>query len=116
MHFSEAGQTLLVVLLFAAVFLFGGKLHAPVGVIRRNVISVGAGVSITYIFIQLLPELENAGAVFRRATTHLALPCQGQYGLQGSFSPSWLALPLLLRCLSYLITLIQLKASIKEEK
>lgn len=81
MHFSEAGQTLLVVLLFAAVFLFGGKLHAPVSVIRRNAVSVGAGVSIAYIFIQLLPELENAGAVFHRATIHLALPYQGQYGL-----------------------------------
>jgi hypothetical protein len=48
---------------------------------RRNAVSLGAGASVAYLFIQLLPELENAGTVFRDATSHLALPYQGQYGL-----------------------------------
>jgi hypothetical protein len=81
MNFEEAAQTLPAVLLFAAVFLFGGKLHAPVSIVRRNALSLGAGASVAYLFIMLLPELEHAGTVFRSATSHLALPYQGQYGL-----------------------------------
>jgi hypothetical protein len=81
MLFSDAGQTFSAALLFAAVFLFGGRLYAPVSILRKNAVSLGAGASVAYIFIQLLPELENAGAVFRSATSHLALPYQGQYGL-----------------------------------
>jgi hypothetical protein len=81
MLFGDAGQTLPSVLLFSAVFLLGGRLHAPVSILRKNAVSLGAGASVAYIFIQLLPELENAGAVFRRTTSHLALPYQGQYSL-----------------------------------
>jgi len=81
MPFSEAGHTLPAVLLFAAIFFFGGRLHAPINIVRRNALSLGAGASVAYIFIMLLPELEKAGEVFRSVTTHLALPYQGQYGL-----------------------------------
>jgi hypothetical protein len=80
-HLDQAGETLPVVLLFSAIFLFGGKLHTPVSAIRRNAVSVGAGASVAYIFIMLLPELENAGAVFREHSSHLALPNQGRYVL-----------------------------------
>jgi len=80
-HFSQAGETLPVVLLFAAEFLFGGKLYAPVSFLRRNAVSVGAGASVAYIFIMLLPELENAGDVFRQSTSHMELLYQGKYGL-----------------------------------
>jgi hypothetical protein len=59
----------------------GGRLHAPVSIVRKNAVSLGAGASVAYLFIQLLPELENAGNVFRGATSHLALPYHGQYGL-----------------------------------
>jgi hypothetical protein len=78
---GQAGETLPVVILFSAIFLFGGKLRAPVSAIRRNAVSVGAGASVAYLFIMLLPELENAGAVFREHSSHLALPYQGHYGL-----------------------------------
>jgi hypothetical protein len=81
MLFVEALNTVPLVLLFAAVFLFGSKLHAPVSIVRRNALSLGAGASVAYIFVQLLPELENAGAVFRHTTSHLALPYQGRYAL-----------------------------------
>jgi hypothetical protein len=81
MHLDGALKTLPSVLLFAGMFLFGARLHAPVSALRRNAISLGAGASVAYIFIMLLPELEGAGVVFRDATTQMALPYQGQYGL-----------------------------------
>lgn len=77
MPFSESGQTLLAALYFATIFLFGSRHHAPVSLVRRNAISLGAGASVTYIFIQLLPELESAGAVFRATTSLLPLPTRG---------------------------------------
>lgn len=81
MPFSDEWQTLPAVLFFAAVFLFGGRLYSPISIIRRNALSLGAGASVAYIFIMLLPELENAGDVFRASSIHLALPYQGRYGL-----------------------------------
>lgn len=81
MQFGEAAQTLPVVLMFAAIFLYGSRLHAQVSIVRRNAISLGAGASVAYIFIMLLPELESAGEVFRSSTSDLALPYRGQYGL-----------------------------------
>ncbi len=82
MLYGEAWEALPAVLLFAGVFLFGGRLHSPVSFLRRNTVSVGAGASVAYIFMMLLPELENAGNVFRQTTAHLALPYQGRYGLR----------------------------------
>jgi len=82
MLLEYAGQTFLVVLLFSSIFLYGGRLYAPVSIVRRNAVSLGAGASVAYIFMQLLPELDNAGTVFHRTVSHQALPYEGQYALQ----------------------------------
>jgi len=49
-------------LLFAVVFLAGGRIHPlqPFVRDRRSAISLGAGVSIAYVFVHLLPELHLA--------------------------------------------------------
>ncbi len=49
-------------LLFAGVFLAGGRVHPLRPFVRdqRSAISVGAGVSIAYVFVHVLPELQLA--------------------------------------------------------
>jgi hypothetical protein len=59
-------------LLFAAAFLFGGRVHVTRS--PRAALSLGAGISTAYVFVHLLPELGEAGAVFVRETTRLSLP------------------------------------------
>ena len=68
--------TLTAAVLFMAIFLFGGKLHKPAWIRRhhRKVLSFGAGVSVAYVFIHLLPELAAAREVFTEITEHLSLP------------------------------------------
>lgn len=49
-------------LLYAAAFLSGDRVH-PLQVFvrdRRTAISIGAGTSIAYVFVHLLPELQEA--------------------------------------------------------
>ena len=65
-------EPLAATLLFAAIFLFGGKLHAVRS--RRAALSLGAGVSTAYVFVHMLPEMSEAGNVFVEATAGLALP------------------------------------------
>jgi hypothetical protein len=68
--------TLAAAFLFTAIFLFGGKLHKPAWISRhhRKALSFGAGVSVAYVFIHLLPELAAARDVFSEITEHLSLP------------------------------------------
>jgi hypothetical protein len=68
--------TLVAVVLFAAIFVFGGKFHKFAWIRRhhRKALSFGAGVSVAYVFIHLLPELEAAREVFIRITEHRNLP------------------------------------------
>jgi hypothetical protein len=68
--------TLAAAILFMAIFLFGGKLHKPAWIRRhhRKALSFGAGVSVAYVFIHLLPELAAAREVFTEITEHLSLP------------------------------------------
>jgi len=49
-------------LLYATAFLAGGRIHPlqPFVKDRRSAISIGAGVSIAYVFVHLLPELHLA--------------------------------------------------------
>jgi hypothetical protein len=63
-------------LVFSAVFLFGSDVLIPASIRRhkRKVLSFGAGVTIAYVFIHLLPELEAARAVLGRNEARLALP------------------------------------------
>jgi hypothetical protein len=67
---------LVAVLVFSAVFLFGSDVLIPASIRRhkRKVLSFGAGVTIAYVFIHLLPELEAAREVLSRNEARLALP------------------------------------------
>lgn len=65
-------EPLAATLLFAAIFLFGGKLHTVRP--RRAALSLGAGVSTAYVFVHMLPEMSEAGNVFVEATAGMALP------------------------------------------
>jgi hypothetical protein len=58
-------------LVFAAIFLGGGVVHAAS---PRVALSVGAGVSTAYVFVYMLPELSEASAAFVTATAGWALP------------------------------------------
>ncbi len=61
---------------FAAVFLFGSDTLIPRSFRRhqRKVLSFGAGVTIAYVFVHLLPELEAARAVLVRTGEDRLLP------------------------------------------
>jgi len=59
---------------FAAIFLFGGKLARIRGPWRRRGLSAAAGATCAYVFIHLLPELAHAREVFVEATSHRSLP------------------------------------------
>jgi hypothetical protein len=65
-------ESFVATLLFAAIFLFGGRMHATRS--PRAALSAGAGASTAYVFVHLLPELGEAGAVFVRETANLPLP------------------------------------------
>jgi len=53
-------------LLFAATFLAGGRVHPFRALVRdrRSLISFGAGMSIAYVFVYLMPELHGARRAF----------------------------------------------------
>ena len=53
-------------LLFAAVFAFGGRVHPFRSLVRdrRTVISFGAGMSVAYVFVHLMPELHGVRSAF----------------------------------------------------
>jgi len=67
-------ETFIGSFLFALIFLFGNKLEGPLGFSRRRVLSAAAGVSIAYVFVRMLPELNEAGKTFVEATAHRRLP------------------------------------------
>jgi len=67
-------ETFIASLFFALIFLFVGRLEGPLGFSRRRVMSAAAGVSVAYVFIRMLPELGEAGAVFVRETAQRQLP------------------------------------------
>ncbi len=67
---------LVAALVFSAVFLFGSERLIPgrVRSHRRKVLSFGAGVTIAYVFVHLLPELEAVRVALVRTGAHLSLP------------------------------------------
>lgn len=71
---EKAIETLAASVLFALVFIIGGRLHRPGDIRRRSVLSFSAGASVAYIFVHLTPELGQAREVFMRETQHLELP------------------------------------------
>lgn len=71
---ETAVETLGASVLFALVFIVGGRLHRPGNIRRRSVLSFSAGASVAYIFVHLSPELGQARDVFVRETENLGLP------------------------------------------
>lgn len=65
-------RSLVASLLFAAIFLRGGRLHLITS--ERAALSAGAGVSTAYVFVRMLPELSDAGRVFVTASAGRDLP------------------------------------------
>jgi hypothetical protein len=64
-------------LLFAAIFLFGGRLHTlRARVDRRSAASFGAGMAAAYVFIHLMPEMHEARQAFAESVS-MTLRYQG---------------------------------------
>jgi zinc transporter ZupT len=63
-------------LLFAGIFAFGNwiRLPAPLARHQRKLLSFSAGISVAYVFVHLLPEVETARAALVQATANWALP------------------------------------------
>jgi len=61
-------------LFLAAVLWTGWRFTGTLGHGRRRIASASAGVAVAYVFIYLLPELNEAGDKFVEATRNLALP------------------------------------------
>jgi hypothetical protein len=65
-------DTLIATLLFAAIFLFGWRLHRTRT--PRAALSIGAGATAAYVFVRMMPELGEAQAAFLTASAGVALP------------------------------------------
>jgi hypothetical protein len=67
-------SVIVAVLALALAYVLGGWLRVEHVRHRRRWLSVGAGVSVAYVFIQLLPELNEAHGKFLTATASRNLP------------------------------------------
>ena len=65
-------DTLCASLLFALIFIFGWRLHRTRP--PRAVLSLGAGATASYVFVRLLPGLDEADTAFVAASAGRALP------------------------------------------
>lgn len=63
-------------LIFSAIFLFGSHVLIPEAIRRhrRRILSFGAGVTIAYVFVHLLPELEAAREALGHSQARMTLP------------------------------------------
>lgn len=68
---SEFISTGCVALLFAAVFVWGGRVHllGALGVERRSVMSFSGGMTAAYVFVHLMPELHGARAALAESVS-----------------------------------------------
>jgi hypothetical protein len=66
MRAGEILETGAAALLFAAVFVAGGRVHPLRGLVRdrRTLISFGAGMSVAYVFVRAIPELQGVRRSF----------------------------------------------------
>jgi zinc transporter ZupT len=73
---TETLQSLLLALLFAGIFILGDRLRLPEGLARhqRKVLSFSAGISVAYVFVHLLPEVETARTLLVRLTADWSVP------------------------------------------
>ena len=64
-------ETGAAMLLLAGAFLAGGRVHPLRSLIRdrRSVVSFGAGMSVAYVFVYLMPELHGARRVFAESVS-----------------------------------------------
>lgn len=69
----ELIATLVAALVFAAIFLFGGRLQMIRKDWRRAGVSFAAGASVAYVFVHLLPELAEAVEGYVEATIDRAI-------------------------------------------
>lgn len=69
-------QSLGLALLFAAIFIFGDHLRLRGSLARhhRKLLSFSAGISVAYVFVHLLPEVETARGVLVRSTAGWSVP------------------------------------------
>ena len=67
-------ETLCIASLFAAIFVFGEKLHLVYQTHKRRALSVAGGAAVAYVFIHLLPEMARAGTEFVKITADRSLP------------------------------------------
>src|SRR5580698_2303112 len=65
-------------LLWAAIFLWGGGSHvSPILITkRRSISSFGIGVSVTYVFVYMMPELHSVRRTFAESLV-IPLPLEG---------------------------------------
>jgi hypothetical protein len=61
-------ETCLAAIAFACVFLFGRRLQVTRKGWRRASVSAGAGAAVAYVFVHLIPDLEEADRAFVQAT------------------------------------------------
>jgi hypothetical protein len=65
-------DTLLATLAFAMIFIFGWRLHRART--PRTVLSLGAGATASYVFVRMLPELDEAKTAFVAESAGRGLP------------------------------------------
>jgi hypothetical protein len=81
LYTNELIETGGAALLFAAIFLIGGKVHPLRPLLsRRSIISFSAGISSAYVFVHLLPELHGVREVVTRKS-----PVELRYGGAGIY-------------------------------
>jgi hypothetical protein len=66
-------KPILATIILALAYAFGSRLRVMVSIHPRRWLSFGAGVAVSYVFIQLLPELAGYQERFLAATTQQAL-------------------------------------------
>jgi hypothetical protein len=67
-------ETLGIASIFAAIFIFGQKLHIVYRHHKNRALSAAGGAAVAYVFIHLFPELARAGDVFVQITANQSLP------------------------------------------
>ena len=67
-------ETLCIAVVFAAIFMFGKKLHFVYRKYRRRALSAAGGAAVAYVFIHLLPDLAQASDTFVKITADQSLP------------------------------------------
>lgn len=72
-------EPLIVAFVLATVLMLTGQFAFDKTIGRRRALSAAAGGSVAYIFVNLLPELENAATLFRQTVNWL--PYEGAHGV-----------------------------------